>query len=144
MKVITSLSIARTNDTAKDPWPQLARHLVVVVWQSDHARDLHAIGVDPDHGHGQILFEAEVPSARLSAFLKAVIDSERGEIERHCHKIIPMPGDHHAPETRALPFKASLALARALRSDEGLAEAVVNPAPPRPAPPSEPPTGKLR
>jgi hypothetical protein len=155
MKVITSLSITRTNTSSKDPWPHTGKHLVVVVWQSDPSSNLLAIGVDPDPGHapghapghdpGQIVFEAELPPARLSAFLKAAIDSERGELERHCHRITPTPGGHHVDDPRALRDKASLALARALRSDEGLAEAVVTPAPPRPPRPScETPAGKVR
>ena len=140
MKVITSLSIANTNDTAKDPWPHVARHLVVVVWQPDHARHLLAIGVEPEHR--QIVFEAELPPASLGVFLKAVIDSERSAAEQHCHKITLPPPEHHAHDAWPLVHKASLALARALRSDEGLAEAVVNPAPPRPR--CEPPAGKGR
>lgn len=140
MKVITSLSILNTNDATKDPWPHVARHLIVVVWQSEHDRHLLAIGVEPEHR--QIVFEAELPPARLGAFLKAVIDSERSTAEQHCHRIAPPPPEHHAHDAWPLVYKASLALARALRSDEGLAEAVVNPAPPRPR--CEPPIGKGR
>lgn len=140
MKVITSLSIMHANHAAKDRWPHVATHLVVVVWQPEHASHLLAIGVEPEHR--QIVFEAELPPAKLGVFLKAVIDSERSEAEHHCHRIAPPSPEHHAHEAWPLRYKASLALARALRSDAVLAEAVVNPAPPRPR--CEPPIGKRR
>ena len=143
MKVITTLSIMHTNHAAKDRWPHVATHVVVVVWQPEHAGHLLAIGVEPEHH--QIVFEAELPPAKLGVFLKAVIDSERSEAERHCQRIAPPSPAHHAYDAWPLVFKASLALARALRSDAVLAEAVVNPAPPRPPrPPCEPPIGKQR
>jgi hypothetical protein len=67
-----------------------------------------------------------------SAFLSAIIDGRRGELERHCHGIVVTGhGEHVSEHSRQLIRKTSLALALAIRSDVRLAEAVVNPEPPR-------------
>jgi hypothetical protein len=137
MKFITSLSVERTNRESSHFWPHGVNRLVVVVWQLDPRSDaLLAFGIDPDHGHGynhgRIVAEAEFPHALLSAFIKAVIDSNRGELERHCHRLAPPAADYHVGfDPKHLAHKASLALAAAIRSDVRLAEAVVNPSRPR-------------
>jgi hypothetical protein len=132
MKLITSLSIERNSIDTSDFWPKAMDRLVVLVWESDPRHDLVAIGIDPEHG--RILVEADVPRAALSAFLEAVIEGRR-DIDHRC-KI----GTHHAAATGPwqLVRKTSLALARTIRADERLAQAVVTPSPP--APPRRPPS----
>jgi hypothetical protein len=160
MKFVTSLSVDRMHGASIPFWPHGVKRLVVVVVHPDPDEDtLVAYGVDPDHRHGhargRIVFEAELPRARLSTFIKAVIDGDRAVVDRH--KTISMvesragAGEPGSPDTGELVSpcadeavvvvsyrdpgdpgpKVALGLAAAIRSDEALAEAVVRRYPPR-------------
>jgi hypothetical protein len=135
MKFVTSLSVERVNTESGHFWPRDLQRLVVVVWQPDPSADiLIALGIDPDHG-GRVLVEAEFPLAELSAFIKAVIDGIEGEIHRHCRRIATTAANHvFAFDPKHHVVKASLAVAKSIRADERLAEAVVAPSPHRPPP----------
>ena len=153
MKFVTSLSVDRMHGASIPFWPHGVKRLVVVVVHPDPGEDtLVAYGVDPDHGHGhgrgRVVFEAELPRARLSAFIKAVIDGDKAVVDRH--KTVTMvetragAGEPGYPDAGELVSpcadeavvvvsyrdpgdpgpKVALALASAIRSDEDLAEAV--------------------
>jgi hypothetical protein len=161
MKFVTSLSVDRMHGASIPFWPHGVKRLVVVVVHPDpDGETLVAYGVDPDYrqgqGHGRVVFEAELPRARLSAFIAAVIDGNRAVVDRHLTvgvtegRVGTGPLDYDDAGELVRPCadgavvvisypdpgdagrkKIALALAAAIRSDEALAEAVARRYPPR-------------
>src|ERR1041384_6775147 len=82
MKFVTSLSVERTHGEATPFWPHGVKRLVVVVSRfDDRDQRLVAYGIDPVHRH--VVFHAELPAARLSDFIKAVLHGDKEGIHRH-------------------------------------------------------------
>jgi hypothetical protein len=118
-------------------WPHEVKRLVVVVSSLHGGHKLVAYGVDPDRHH--VVFEAEFPRARLSSFIKAVIDGDKTVLA--CHKsrttataevtvaaAFDDPVDPHVvvitdPDPKGPGPKVAVALATAIRSNELLGEA---------------------
>jgi hypothetical protein len=128
MKLVTWLSADRMRGAEGPFWPSQVKRLTVVVWRPDPHHDaMLAIAVDPDHdrGRGHVVADATLSHAQLGAFIKAVVEGKR--IERdHCHDVTPVP------DCGQRAHKTALALAKAIRADVRLAEAVLNPDPPLP------------
>lgn len=144
MNLVTTLSVERVSIEHDQFWPPDTRKLVVIVWQLDpHSDRLVAYGIDPGpaRGHGRVVVEAEFRLAKLSAFIKTVIDNVERDVRPHCDKFTIIAGHHHqddaTSDAKYLVREASVALAASIRAEERLAEAVVNPSPPRRSPPRE-------
>ena len=141
MKFVTSLSVQRTHGESNAFWPRGLKRLVVLVSSVDLRDDrLVAYGIDP--AQRQIVFHAELPHSRHSAFIKAVIDGDAAVIDHHRHTAADgAPGDETALQAIVVfayrdPAdpgpRLAVALAAAIRSQETLGEAVANRPPPHP------------
>jgi hypothetical protein len=125
MFFVTSLSVQRMNDRHHWFWPQVSERLVVVVFEPQpRSETLFAFGVTGSRGHEHVV-EAEILREQLSSFLKAVIDANVAESDcRNTtqHEIAALEATR---EPRLLAARAAVALARAIRAEEQLADAVV-------------------
>jgi hypothetical protein len=155
MKFVTSLSVERTHGEANPFWPHGVKRLVVVVSRFDDRDErLVAYGVDPVHHH--VVFHAELPAARLSDFIKAVLDGDKEVIHHHRTAIGEAVRPLYSDTREAIAIGATeagevivvvsyrdpadpgprvaLAFAAAIRSQESLAEAVASQHAPKPDP----------
>jgi len=125
MLFVTSLSIQRMNERHHWLWPQVAERLVVVVLEPQpRSETLLAFSVAGSHGREHVV-EVELPRDQLSSFLKAVIDANVGEIECHKTTTRELAALEAAQQPELRRARAAVALARAIRGEEQLADAVV-------------------
>jgi hypothetical protein len=132
MKVVASLSVERIQGEPSPYWPPGTKRLIVIVSESRRGDGtLVAHGVDPDAGHGHLVFETAVSRARLGAFVKALVDGDTPRAARGTSTDLTVERSVDTDETAVAsrpdpdhPARAiALALAAAIDSDTELADA---------------------